>query len=110
MRPPKLLPWIARRAGISDELALKLWRRAAGEAEERIGNAVSSEYFAAAVDGFLRLVEDEACGEGADKPASLGWVWRYQKRMATHSLTTSYSLFRVWDNLRRRLGSPKCPV
>lgn len=110
MRPPKLLPWIARRAGISDELALKLWRRAAAEAEDRIGNANSSEYFAAAVDGFLRLVEDEACGEAAEKPVSLGWVWRYQKRMAAHSLTTSYSLFRWWDKLWRQFRSPNCSI
>ena len=33
MNAPKILPWIARKAGISDELALKLWRRAVSEAE-----------------------------------------------------------------------------
>lgn len=33
MNAPMILPWIARKAGITDELALKLWRRAASEAE-----------------------------------------------------------------------------
>ena len=33
MKAPKILPWVARKAGITDELALKLWRRAVGEAE-----------------------------------------------------------------------------
>ena len=33
VKAPKILPWIARKAGISDELALKLWRRAISEAE-----------------------------------------------------------------------------
>jgi hypothetical protein len=37
MNAPKILPWIARKAGISDELALKLWRRAVSEAEYLTG-------------------------------------------------------------------------
>ena len=39
MKAPKILPWIARKAGISDELALKLWRRAISEAEYLAGKA-----------------------------------------------------------------------
>ena len=33
MSAPKILPWIAKKASISEELALKLWRRAVSEAE-----------------------------------------------------------------------------
>jgi hypothetical protein len=102
MKPPKLLPWIARKAGITDELALKLWRRAAGETEERVGNAKSSEYFGLAVEHFLNLVEDEAKREDESTAPKLGWLWRYQKRMALHSLTASQSAYRWWENLRRR--------
>jgi hypothetical protein len=45
MNAPKILPWIARKAGISDELALKLWRRALSEAEYLTGKAEGSEYW-----------------------------------------------------------------
>ena len=58
MKAPKILPWIARKAGISDELALKLWRRAASEAEYLTGKAQGSEYYGLAVERFLSIVED----------------------------------------------------
>jgi hypothetical protein len=45
MKAPKILPWIARKAGISDELALKLWRRAISEAEYLTGKTEGSEYW-----------------------------------------------------------------
>ena len=45
MRAPKILPWIAKRAGIDEALALRLWRRAAGEAELIIGNHDSSDFY-----------------------------------------------------------------
>lgn len=107
MKPPKLLPWIARKARIPEELALKLWRRAAGEAEERVGNADSSDYYGLAVERWLALVEDEACGRSADStPASLGWMWRHQKRMVLHSLTASQSAYRWWDAFWRRARGP----
>lgn len=109
MKPPKLLPWIARKAGIKDELALKLWRRAAGEAEERIGNASSPEYFSTAVERWLTLVEDEACGRSTDTSRGaqcLGWMWRHQKRMVLHSLTATQSAGRWWENFWRRVRRP----
>lgn len=37
MQAPKILPRIASQAGISEELAPKLWRRAASEAEQLSG-------------------------------------------------------------------------
>ena len=59
MNAPKILPWIARKAGISDELALKLWRRAVSEAEYLTGKTEGSAYWGLAVDRFLSIVEDE---------------------------------------------------
>lgn len=106
MKPPKLTPWIARKAGIPEELALKLWRRAASEAEERLGNARSSDYYAMAVERWLSLVEDEACGRQAAGSPGLGWLWRHQKRMALHSLTASQSAFCWWSGFWRRLRRP----
>ena len=65
MKAPKLLPWIARKAGIGDELALKLWRRAAGESEELVGCCDSADYYRLAMERFIDLVEAETRG---DKP------------------------------------------
>lgn len=59
MKAPKILPWIARKAGISDELALKLWRRAISEAEYLTGRADGSEYWGLAIERFLDIVEEE---------------------------------------------------
>ena len=59
MKAPKILPWIARKAGISDELALKLWRRATSEAEYLTGKAEGSAYWGLAVERLLDIVEDE---------------------------------------------------
>ncbi len=59
MNAPKILPWIARKAGISDELALKLWRRALSEAEYLSGNPEGSAYWGLAIERFLAIVEDE---------------------------------------------------
>ena len=59
MRAPKILPWVAHKDGISEQLALHLWRRAAGESEELTGCCDSSDYYLIAVRRFLDLSEEE---------------------------------------------------
>jgi len=59
MNAPMILPWIARKAGITDELALKLWRRAASEAEYLTGKTEGSDFWGLSVERFLSIVEDE---------------------------------------------------
>ena len=59
MKAPKILPWIANKTGISEELALKLWRRAAGEAEVIAGRCDSSDYYRMAVERFIDFAEAE---------------------------------------------------
>ena len=100
MKPPKLLPWIARKANLPEALALKLWRRAAAETEHRVGNAHSATYYAAAMDRFLLLIEEES-GLHLPAPDQTAWMWRYQHRMAGHSLTAAQSATRWWENLAR---------
>ncbi len=102
---PKILPWIARRAGISDELALKLWRRAVSEAVSLTGKAEGSDYWNLAVARFLALVEDEA-GETpqySQAPASrLSWIWRHQARMVLLSLMAAQNTCLYWQNIWRQ--------
>jgi len=62
VKAPKILPWIARKAGLNDEAALKLWRRAAGDSERLWGCCDSADYYSAAVAHFIDLVENKSGG------------------------------------------------
>ena len=101
MKAPKILPWIARKAGISDELALKLWRRAASEAEYLTGKSEGSEYCGLAVERFLGIVEDEV-GQtpqyGLTPAPKISWMWRHQSRMSLLSLMAAQNAYRFWQN------------
>jgi len=101
MNAPKILPWIARKAGISDELALKLWRRALSETEYLLGKAEGSEYWGLCVERFLAIVEDEV-GDAPQyslTPAPrLSWMWHHQSRMSLLSLMAAQSTYRLWQN------------
>ena len=96
MRAPKILPWIAKRAGVDERLALKLWRRAAGEAELIIGNHDSSQFHHLSVERFISLVEAEA-GICPQNSANVTWMWRHQARMATLGLIAAGNTYRLWQ-------------
>jgi hypothetical protein len=59
MKTPKLLPWYARKAGISEERAAVLWRKAVREATAETGWVGNAEYWGAAMDVFQRLLAEE---------------------------------------------------
>ncbi|MEY2632603.1 MAG: hypothetical protein RIR00_1257 [Pseudomonadota bacterium] len=110
MRAPKLLPWVARKAGISDELALKLWRRAAGEAEQLTGRADGPEYCGLAVERFLDLVDDEAqtpLGNNVIPVPRIDWMWRHQNRMSMLSVMAAQNTYRFWQQTWQTLYLPK---
>jgi hypothetical protein len=101
MNAPKILPWIAKKAGISEELALKLWRRAVSEAEYLTGKTEGSEYYGLAVERFLALVEDEvgSVPQYNLTPAPrLSWMWHHQSRMSLLSLMAAQNTYRLWQN------------
>lgn len=97
MNAPKILPWIAKRAGISKAVALKLWRRAAGEAALIVGNHDSSDFFRLSVERFISLAETEA-GRCPLTSGNVTWMWRHQARMASMSLIAAESTYRLWRN------------
>lgn len=110
MKAPKILPWVAKKAGISEELALKLWRRAAGEAEHLAGSAAGSEYWGLAVERFHSLVEDEANSVPAETltPAPrLTWICRHQARMSMLSLMAAQNTYRFWQHTWQNLYLPR---
>lgn len=110
MQAPKILPWIAKKAGISEELALKLWRRALSEAEHLTSQSQGSEYWGLAVERFLALVEDEVGGTPAYnlKPAPrLSWIFHHQTRMSLLSLMAAQNAYRFWQSTWGNSNPPK---
>ena len=69
IKTPKLLPWLARKAGISERRAETLWHEAERWAAHQ-APAGSADYFKLAVDRLLRLVAEESLRADA---ASFGW-------------------------------------
>lgn len=100
MQAPKILPWVARKSGINEELALNLWRRAAGEAEELIGNCHSSDYYGLAVERFIALCEDEStnASEPYSFPGQLRWLRHQQERSVELNLTAAKNAWTLWLN------------
>jgi len=68
-KTPKILPWLAKKAGISETRAATLWHDAERWAERRAAVG-SSDYFKLAVDRLLELAAAESLREDA---ASFGW-------------------------------------
>ena len=59
MKTPMMLPWLARRAGLSDRQAEALWRAACHRAALLSGEHDSSAYWTAAKDILLNSLEHE---------------------------------------------------
>ncbi|MCX7149856.1 MAG: hypothetical protein NTY05_10690 [Rhodocyclales bacterium] len=68
-RTPKLLPWLAKKAGISERRATALWLESERWAARRAASG-SSAYYKLAVDRLLELTAAESLREDA---ASFGW-------------------------------------
>lgn len=108
MKAPKILPWIARKAGITDELALKLWRRAVSEAEYLTGKAEGSQFWGLSVERFLAIVEEEVGNTpeyGLTPAPRLSWMWHHQTRMSLLSLMAAENTYRFWQNTWENLYS-----
>lgn len=94
MKPPKLLPWFARKNGLSDELALKLWRRAVSEVHEGEPGWVASRLDALAMERFIDLCELESgLGGGGIQTA---WVWRHQRRLNGYWSVAIVNAYAQW--------------
>lgn len=67
---PKILPWLAHKAGIPLYRAEMLWHAAQRHATHATGETDTAAYWAAAMDRLLELVAAESLREDA---ASFGW-------------------------------------
>jgi len=88
---PKILPWLAHKAGLSERRAETLWATALRYAAHHVGETASSAYWQAAMDRLLELIAAESLREDN---ASFGW--RPWLRAQSHFWETPIAL---WDEL-----------
>ena len=60
MQAPKILPWVARKAGITDGEALDAWKHALAEAAVQVGARSGATFHRVAVDRFVALAHARA--------------------------------------------------
>lgn len=103
MQTPKLLPWYARKAGVSIERATVLWRKAIREATAETGWVGNAEYWGAAMAIFQRLLQEEQNSLCAPRVTPL---IRTQQRMWRLPLTAMEDVFSAMSTTwQRQTGS-----
>ncbi len=106
---PKILPWLAHKAGISMRRAEILWHAALRHAEQTTGGETDTHaYCQAAMDRLLELVAAERLREDA---ASFGW--RRWTRINNQILQAPLAILDAWSiNAARswRLMQPLHPL
>jgi len=93
-RYPKILPWLAKKAGIPVERAEALWVEALGDATRKSARVESPEYWRVAE---ARLLERIAAESLARRAAPFGWgsLMRLPARQWLHGLTTAEALLAI---------------
>lgn len=105
MKTPKLLPWYARKAGVSLERAAVLWQKAVREATAETGWVGNAEYYGEAMNTFLRLLADEQASLCAPCVTPL---IRSQNRLWRLPLTAMEDMFSAFSaNWPRQSGAPR---
>ena len=99
-KSPKILPWIARKAGVPLERAEELWIDAVIYATQRADIVESPEYWKAAVDRLLALIAAESL-QRSSAPFGLGPLVRLPGRLWLHSLDAQQALLTVAANSAR---------
>ena len=102
-RTPKLLPWLAKKAGISERRTEALWHESERWAARRATSG-SSAYYKLAVDRLLELTAAESVREDA---ASFGWrPWaRAQARLWAVSMHVAQQSSAMTAHGWRLIGS-----
>lgn len=93
-RYPKILPGLARKAGITNDRAEAMWIEALRDATRECAVIESSEYWKAAVDNFLKRIAAESL---ARRNAPFGWgsLIRLPARQWLYGVTTAEALFAI---------------
>ena len=93
---PEVLPWFARRAGISEARAKALWDQACKE--------LSAESDPKALmDGFIERLGEEAglpiTPDYTEQPNGFGWLYRHYGRMTDMALVAGGAMARFWQQV-----------
>ena len=88
MKIPKILPWLARKHGVTEARAGELWASALRYATDKTGWVGTSEYWRVAMERFLELLEAEVRG---CRPPISAWV-RIQGRLGLLPLIAGHGL------------------
>jgi len=102
MKTPKLLPWYARKAGVSIERATVLWHKAVRQATAETGWVGNAEYWGEAMSGFLRLLGEERDSFCAPRVTPLV---RTQNRIWRLPLTAMEDVFSAFSANWQRHGT-----
>lgn len=105
MKTPKLLPWYARKAGVSVERATVLWQKAVRQATVETGWVGSAEYWGEAINCFQRLLEEE---RGSFCSPRVTPFVRSQNRIWRLPLIAMEDMFSAFSaNWQRNPGAPR---
>ena len=90
---PEVLPWFARRAGISEARAKVLWDLTCQElAADSTPKALK--------DRFIERIGDEAglpvTPDYTEQPNGFGWLYRHYGRMTDMALVSGGAIARFW--------------
>lgn len=98
-RSPKILPWLAHKAGIAPPRAETLWLEAQRHAAATTGEAETPAFWKTAMDRLLELMVAETQHEDAGSCGWRGWT-RFNRQAWQNSLslldTWSLNLTRSW--------------
>jgi hypothetical protein len=95
---PKMLPWLARSAGLTDQRAEALWWEASHYGRKATGEFDTAKYWRVSMDRFLGLMQAEAVAK--NPPETAPWVMIQSNLQAGLLLVTEF-LAEVSTNLRR---------
>jgi hypothetical protein len=104
MKTPKILPWLAHKAGIPEARAGELWADALRYATLKTGWVGTSEFWRVAVERVIRLIELES--ERQYKPR-LSPLVRHQARLGMLPLIILQGLATVGAAVWARFALPK---
>lgn len=102
-KTPKLLPWLAKKAGITEARAIRLWRDSERWAAHRATRG-SSAYYKLAVDHLLQVTAAEALREDQASFGLRPWA-RAQSRVWAVSMQVMHEGSALSARAWRLLGS-----
>jgi hypothetical protein len=103
MKTPMILPWLAKKAGISDEKAEVLWHQALRHATLKSGWVNTPEYWRIANEKLLELVQAE--GNKVCRPNLVPMV-RIQHRLGEIPFLAWEGMMRATSEAWHRFHTP----